>query len=90
MGLLPLQRSVWHEAGEVAVLHAQLLDLRVEEVLDGLPDGEGPGPEDVAAGHVVVLHHLSFRQHLINNLPLESQRRLSDKSKAKVPVPRQR
>lgn len=55
--LLRLQGALGHEHGEVAVLHAQLLDLGVEEVLDGLPDGKGPGTEDVAATHIVVFNH---------------------------------
>jgi hypothetical protein len=64
VGLLPLQCCMGHKAGKVAVLHAQLLDLSIKEILDGLPDGKGPGPQDVAAGHVVILHHLGFSQHL--------------------------
>ena len=64
MGFLPLQGGMRHEAGKIAVLHAQLLNLRVKEVLDRLPDSKGPGPQDVAAGHIVVLHHLSLSQNL--------------------------
>lgn len=40
------------------VLNARALDLVVEEDLNALPDGVGPGAENVAAGHVVVVDHL--------------------------------
>ena len=64
MRLLLLQGGLRDEHGEVAVLHAQLLDAPVEELLDGLPDGVGPGPQHVAAADVVVLDHLRFGDHL--------------------------
>mmetsp|Transcript_36259 Transcript_36259/g.91114 ORF Transcript_36259/g.91114 Transcript_36259/m.91114 type:complete len:471 (+) Transcript_36259:51-1463(+) len=41
--LLLCQRRLRHKQREVAVLHAHALDARVEPVLDGVPDGEGPG-----------------------------------------------
>ena len=62
--LLLLQGSVGHEDGEITILDSELLDLGVEEVPDGLPDSEGPGTEDVAAGDVVVLHHLGLGEDL--------------------------
>ena len=64
MILFPLQGSVGDKDGKVAVLHLELLDLRVDEVLDDLPDGEGPGTQDVAARDVVVLHHLGLDERL--------------------------
>lgn len=42
VGLLLLQSSLGHKHGEVAVLHAQLLNFPVKEVFDCLPDGVGP------------------------------------------------
>lgn len=29
-----------------------------------LPDGKGPGPQDVAATYVIILHHLSLGDDL--------------------------
>ena len=52
--LLSLEPGGGHEEGKVAVLHPFLLDLFIEEVLDLLPHGVRPRPEDVAAGDVVV------------------------------------
>ncbi|KAI3476391.1 hypothetical protein L1887_62043 [Cichorium endivia] len=62
--LLALEHVCGDEHGEVAVLDADLLDLCVEEVLDGLPDKVGPGLEDVAARDVVVVEHVTLAQHL--------------------------
>lgn len=64
VGLLLLQGGLRDEHGEVAVLHAQFLDLPVKEVFDHLPDGEGPGPQHVAAAYVVVLNHLGLGDDL--------------------------
>ena len=83
MGFLPLQGGMRHEAGKIAVLHAQLLNLRVKEVLDRLPDSKGPGPQDVAAGHIVVLHHLSLSQNLRQKCGL-SLRFVIHKSKCRM------
>lgn len=48
-----------HSNGEVIIFHLEFLDLGMDEVLDG----EGPWPQDVAAGDVVVLH-LGFDERL--------------------------
>ncbi|KAK7827139.1 LOW QUALITY PROTEIN: hypothetical protein U0070_019935 [Myodes glareolus] len=45
------QRSLRHKYGEVAVLHTQLLDLSIEEVLNEFPNGVRPGTENIAAAH---------------------------------------
>jgi len=62
--LLLLKGSVRHEHREVRVFHTELLDLTVEELLDALPDVVGPGAQDVAAAHVVVLDHLRLGDDL--------------------------
>ena len=49
MVLLSVQGLLRHKQREAGVLDAQLLDLRVEEGRDGLPDEERAGPQDVAA-----------------------------------------
>lgn len=58
VGLFLLQGSLRDEHGEVAVLHTQFLNFSVKEFFNGLPDGEGPWPQDIAATHVIVLNHL--------------------------------
>lgn len=63
--LLLLQNSGRHKHGEVGVLDAQLLDLDVEPLLDLLPHKVGGGSHDVAAGHVVVVQHLSLGDNLL-------------------------
>lgn len=64
MGLFFLQGGLRNKHGEVAVLHAQLLDLTVKEVFNGLPDGEGPGPQHIAATDIIILDHLCFGNDL--------------------------
>ena len=64
MVFLLLQGGVRHEDGEITILNSELLDLGIEEVSNGLPDSEGPGAEDIAAGDVVVLHHLGLGEDL--------------------------
>lgn len=62
--LLLLQGCLRDEHGEVAVLHTQLLDLTVKEFFNRLPDGEGPGPQHVAAADVVIFNHFCFSDDL--------------------------
>ena len=64
MRFLFLECGEWHKHWEVTVLDAQFLDLGVEEPLDDLPDGVGPGPQDVAAADVVVLDELGLGDDL--------------------------
>lgn len=59
-----LECGFGHEYRKVAVLHADFLDFGVEPVLDCLPDGVRPGPEYIAAGHVVILDQLAFGDNL--------------------------
>mmetsp|Transcript_19844 Transcript_19844/g.45749 ORF Transcript_19844/g.45749 Transcript_19844/m.45749 type:complete len:235 (+) Transcript_19844:1440-2144(+) len=63
--LLCLQLALRDEHGEVAVLHAERLDLAVEEIADRVPDRVRPGPEDVAARDVVELDHLRLDDDLL-------------------------
>mmetsp|Transcript_4792 Transcript_4792/g.11378 ORF Transcript_4792/g.11378 Transcript_4792/m.11378 type:complete len:265 (+) Transcript_4792:962-1756(+) len=49
--------SLGDEEGEVAVLHAKQLNARIEVFRNALPDVEGPGTENVAARHIVLLQH---------------------------------
>lgn len=64
MRLLLLQRGSRDEDGKVAVLHPDLLDLRIEPILDRLPDSVRRGPKDVAAGHIVILDELALGDDL--------------------------
>lgn len=66
--LFAFESRLGDEHGEVAVFDAQLLDLPVEERLNGLPDRVGPGAQYVATRHVVVLDHFTFRNHLNNRV----------------------
>ena len=50
---------------EVAILHANLLESHIHESLDLLPDIEGEGSEDVAAGDVIVLDHVGLGDDLL-------------------------
>lgn len=65
MVLFGLEGSLRHEHGEVGVLHPNPFDFAVEGLLDDLPDFVGPGPQDVAPGHVVVLDHLRLDDYLL-------------------------
>mmetsp|Transcript_3892 Transcript_3892/g.9166 ORF Transcript_3892/g.9166 Transcript_3892/m.9166 type:complete len:306 (+) Transcript_3892:1190-2107(+) len=62
--LLGLEGLLGHKHREVAALHAELLDLCVEETLDDLPDRIRPRLEDVAPGDVVVVDHVTARDHI--------------------------
>lgn len=64
VGLFFLQGSLRDEHGEVAVLHTQFLNLKVKEVFNGFPDGERPGPQDIAAADIIILNHLCFSDDL--------------------------
>lgn len=64
VGFFLLQSGLRHKHGEVAVLHTHFLDLRVKEGLDGLPDGIRPGPQHIAAAHIIVLNHLCLSDDL--------------------------
>lgn len=64
VGLLLLQGGLGDEHGEVAVLHTKFLNLPVEEFFNGLPDGERPGPQHIAATDVIVLNHFCFSNDL--------------------------
>lgn len=64
VGLLLLQGSLRDKHGEIAVLHSQLPNLSIKEVLDGFPNGEGPGPQHIAAADVIILNHLCFSDDL--------------------------
>ncbi|MPC32823.1 hypothetical protein E2C01_026154 [Portunus trituberculatus] len=76
ISLEPERGLAGHKEWEIGVFHAQLLDLAVQEGPDGVPDGEGPGPQDVAAGHVVVLNHLCFSDHLFSSFLASRPRRV--------------
>mmetsp|Transcript_6675 Transcript_6675/g.22987 ORF Transcript_6675/g.22987 Transcript_6675/m.22987 type:complete len:376 (-) Transcript_6675:559-1686(-) len=62
--LLLVQHALRDEKREVAVLHAEGLDLPVEPLVDGVPDAVRPGPEDVATRDLVVADHLALRADL--------------------------
>lgn len=64
MGFFLLQGGLRDEHGEVAVLHTHFLNLPVKEVFNGLPDGEGPGPQHIAATNIIVLNHLGLSDDL--------------------------
>lgn len=64
VGLLLLQGSLRDKHGEIAVLHSQLPNLSIKEVFDGFPNGEGPGPQHIAAADVIILNHLCFSDDL--------------------------
>lgn len=72
MGLFLLQGGLRDEHGEVAVLHAQFLDLPIKEVFDGFPDGVGPGPQHIAAADVVVFNHLGFGDDLKGRIYMDT------------------
>ena len=63
--LLTLEHLGGDEHGEVRVLDAELLDVRVEPALDDLPDAVRPWLEDVAARDVVVVDHVRLGENLI-------------------------
>ena len=46
--LLSVELCLRDKHGEVAVLHTKLLDPRVEELRDGLPEAKRPWAQDVA------------------------------------------
>ena len=68
MRLLLLQSGLRYEHRKVTVLKAELLNLGIKPLLNRFPDPEGPRTEDVTATHVVVLDHLSFCDHLKENI----------------------
>ena len=80
MGLFLLQGGLRDEHWEVAVLHAEFLNLPVKEVFNGLPDGEGPGPQHVAATNIVVLNHLCFSDDLEGSSNITLKREFSKRA----------
>ena len=63
--LLLLEHAGAHEHREVGVLHANLLDLGVEKLLDLFPHVVGGRAQDVAARHVVVVEQLGLSHDLL-------------------------
>ena len=65
MLLLGVEFRLGDKHREVAVLHADRFDARVEKLSDRLPQGEGPRPQDIAPGDIVKVDHLRLDDNLL-------------------------
>jgi len=65
MFFFQLQGPFGDEHGEICVFDSVGFDQLVEELLDLLPDGVGPGPQNVAPRHVVVVNKSRLHYHVL-------------------------